>query len=160
MTYRDKAGTLAPLAMLAVASIIACTAQPGQVPVPGGLSTGEAGYEQVLRGRQLVINHACGGCHGGIDNPASERWLRGDPGDTIPIGTFRAWPRNLTPDEDTGLGRFSERQIFNALRYGLRPKATPDVEITSAVPGEGNHPANPDYLSPAMPWLGDPPAVR
>jgi mono/diheme cytochrome c family protein len=109
--------------------------------------------EQLLRGRQLVITHGCGGCHGGGGNPAAEGWLAGQPTDTIPLGPFLVWPRNITPDVETGLGRYSERQIFNSLRYGLRPSATPDVEIASAEPGQGRHPENPDYLAPAMPWL-------
>jgi hypothetical protein len=123
----------------------------------------QARLDQILLGRQLMVQHGCGDCHGGGPNPAAqgpgglpshEQWLAGRPEDTLPVGQFRAWPRNLTPDEETGLGRFSERQIFNALRYSLRPSATPDVEITSAVPGQGNHPVSPRYLSPAMPWLG------
>jgi len=65
---------------------------------------------------------------------------------------FHTHPRNLTPDNETGLGRFSERQIFNALRYGLRPEDTPDVEITSTVPGQGNFPLHPRYLAVPMPW--------
>src|SRR5690606_23185092 len=68
------------------------------------------------------------------------------------IGPFRTRPRNLTPDNATGVGRFSERQLFNALRFGLRPGETADVEITSMTPGEGNFPANPKYLAPPMPW--------
>src|SRR5690606_5311661 len=64
----------------------------------------------------------------------------------------RTRPRNLTPDNTTGLGRFSERQIFNALRRGLRPGETPDVEITSSIPGKGNFPENPKYLAVPMPW--------
>ncbi len=132
------------------------------VVVVGGLAAGLTGkaqgderdekLEQILRGRQRVITGACGDCHGGIANPASNSWLVGDAGDGNSIGAFRVWPRNLTPDDETGLGRVSERQIFNALRYGLRPSATPDVEITSSTPGEGNHPAKPHYLSPGMPW--------
>ena len=114
-----------------------------------------AGHDQVVRGRALVIHQGCGGCHGGIDNPASAAWLRGalTPADTFQVGPFMTWPRNLTPDNETGLGRFSERQIFNALRYGLRPSETPDVEITSTVAGQGNHPARPHYLAPSMPWM-------
>ena len=61
-------------------------------------------------------------------------------------------PKNLTPDNATGIGRFSERQIFNALRYGLRPEETADVDITSNTPGQGNFPANPHYLAVPMPW--------
>ena len=61
----------------------------------------------------------------------------------FPSRPFHTRPRNLTPDNVTGLGRFTERQIFNALRYGLRPDDTPDVEITSTTPGQGNFPDTP-----------------
>ncbi len=119
---------------------------------------------QVLRGRFLVLSHGCGGCHGGGFNPAASGWLGGirtqeeefpiGPCGTKPADTtcFRTRARNLTPDNTTGLGRFSERQIFNALRYGLRPGETPDVEITSSTPGQGNFPLHPKYLAPPMPW--------
>lgn len=124
-------------------------------PRSPGLPGGPVTPEQVLRGRGLVVARDCGACHGGGTNPAAEGWLAGaaagEPTDSI--GPFKQWARNLTPDAETGMGRFSERQIFNAMRYGLRPSATPDVEITSAVPGQGNHPARPNYLSPIMPWL-------
>jgi mono/diheme cytochrome c family protein len=110
--------------------------------------------EQVARGRQLVIAHGCGDCHGGIDNPAAPGWLAGmmTPIQEYPIGPFKTRARNLTPDNATGLGRFSERQLFNAIRYGLRPGETPDVEITSTIPGQGNFPQYPKYLAPPMPW--------
>jgi mono/diheme cytochrome c family protein len=121
--------------------------------------------EQVLRGRALLLNHGCADCHGGgSSNPAGDGYLAGmrtpqqefliGPCATQPGATpcFHTRPRNLTPDNTTGLGRFSERQIFNALRYGLRPGETPDVEITSTTPGEGNFPRDPKYLAPPMPW--------
>lgn len=125
----------------------------------------------VERGRHLVITHVCGDCHGGFDNPDAPGWMAGvllpvqefaipmdptAPNFSYPLtpgeGYFITRPRNLTPDVETGIGRFTERQIFNALRYGLRPEETPDVEITSTVPGEGNFPAVPRYLAPPMPW--------
>jgi mono/diheme cytochrome c family protein len=121
--------------------------------------------EQILRGRALVLNHDCMGCHGGI-TPSSPDWLAGmtRPDQEFLIGAcqfdtkakpcWRTRPRNLTPDNATGIGRFSERQIFNALRYGLRPGETPDVDITSTTPGQGNHPLHPKYLAPPMPWTG------
>lgn len=122
-------------------------------------SRGEGGSEQgsqaqVARGRLLVLHHGCGDCHGGYGNPAAEGFLQGmrSPIQEFPIGPFKTRPRNLTPDNETGLGRFSERQLFNALRYGLRPGETPDVAITSSTPGQGNFPQNPKYLAPPMPW--------
>jgi mono/diheme cytochrome c family protein len=123
-----------------------------------------AQQDLVARGRYLVITHDCGGCHGGGSDPAASGWLAGitspdrefliGPCATTPGASpcFHTRPRNLTPDNTTGLGRFSERQIFNALRYGLRPGETPDVEITSSTPGQGNFPAHPKYLAPPMPW--------
>jgi mono/diheme cytochrome c family protein len=120
--------------------------------------------EQVLLGRELVINHACAGCHGGLNPVADVKWLAGmqNPLQEFYIGACAVQPgaqpcwktraRNLTPDNATGLGRFSERQIFNALRFGLRPGETPDVAITSMTPGEGNFPKSPRYLAPPMPW--------
>lgn len=125
----------------------------------------QATDEQILLGRALVLNHDCMGCHGG-ESPSSPEWLAGmmHPEQEFLIGPcaltpgatpcFRTRPRNLTPDNATGLGRFSERQIFNALRYGLRPEDTPDVDITSSTPGVGNFPKRPRYLAPPMPWPG------
>ena len=110
--------------------------------------------DKVLRGRHLVLSHACGGCHGSIIDPAAPDWVGGitKPQQEWQIGPFKTRPRNLTPDNTTGMGRFSERQIFNALRFGLRPGETPDVEITSMTPGQGNFPVSPKYLAPPMPW--------
>lgn len=108
----------------------------------------------VARGRHLTVVLVCSGCHGGNYGPANADWLVGmrTPDQVFQIGPFKTYPRNLTPDNETGMGRFTERQIFNALRYGLRPGETPDVEITSTTPGQGNFPARPKYLAVPMPW--------
>jgi mono/diheme cytochrome c family protein len=119
------------------------------------MQTSQSRQDQILRGRALVLTHACSECHGGNDNPAAFGWMDGMR-DTLTqqfrIGPFVTRPKNLTPDNTTGTGHFSERQIFNALRYGLRPEETADVEITSTVPGQGNFPLHPHYLAPPMPW--------
>src|SRR5690606_6038262 len=145
-------------ATIGAASVLALAAA-GAVHEPAARSAvGSWGADtladQIARGRQLVIEHACGECHGGGSNPASPVWLAGvtDTFQVFDVGPFRTRPRNLTPDNTTGLGRFSERQIFNALRRGLRPGETPDVEITSSIPGKGNFPENPKYLAVPMPW--------
>ncbi|MEJ7813525.1 MAG: hypothetical protein WKG32_24165 [Gemmatimonadaceae bacterium] len=66
---------------------------------------------------------------------------------------WTTWPRYLTSDNTTGLGRLSERQIFNASRYGLRPGETRDVAIASSTPSQGNLPANPKHpAARPMPW--------
>jgi mono/diheme cytochrome c family protein len=139
-----------------VAVVIAgCTPAGGSTLSSSDMRVTQGSQEQILLGRHLVISHACGDCHGGGSNPAAPGWLDGA---RIPevqefvVGPFRTRARNITPDNVTGIGRFSERQIFNALRYGLRPGETPDVVITSTTPGVGNFPATPKYLAVPMPW--------
>ena len=159
-TSSQNVGLFLPVFVLA-----ACTSSTPASSSRADMQVVQGSNEQVLLGRKLVIHHACGGCHGGGDDPAAKGWLAGAmrPDQEFQIGAcsvanptakpcFTTRPRNLTPDNATGLGRFTERQIFNALRYGLRPEDTPDVEITSTTPGQGNFPATPHYLAPPMPW--------
>jgi mono/diheme cytochrome c family protein len=178
-SFRSVGATGAALALVAMSGWggTAAAQRPGDTrpgPPAGssahvaarGAGAGRAAPAQVLRGRTLVLQHGCADCHGGRPL-GSEGYLAGYRPASIPpleflIGPcavqpgatpcFRTRPRNLTPDNTTGMGRFSERQIFNALRYGLRPGETPDVEITSSTPGQGNFPADPKYLAPPMPW--------
>ncbi len=134
---------------------VACTSQGTTANNTGTMLTGDARKAQILEGRYLVISHDCGGCHGGGSDPRSPAWLSGvrvPERDEFKVGPFTVRPKNLTPDNQTGIGRFSDRQIFNALRYGLRPEETPDVDITSTVPGQGNFPLHPHYLAVPMPW--------
>src|SRR5262245_22091098 len=151
---RSSRGSKSAVIALVMATAIGwLAAGASRADLPAGTVT----PEQVMRGRLLVVSHDCGGCHStgpNGSNPGQGYWLSGlhDEADAFQIGPFRTRPRNLTPDNLTGTGRLTERQIFNALRYGLRPEDTPDVEITSATPGQGNFPAVPHYLAPPMPW--------
>jgi len=144
--------------LMAIAFIVGC--EPAGTDDSDGGPMLATAMDTIQFGRTLVIHHGCGDCHGGGDNPAAPIWLDGMR-DTIfqqfripvPGGpVFITRPRNITPDNETGTGRFSERQIFNAIRYGLRPGETPDVEITSTTPGQGNFPMTPKFLAPPMPW--------
>lgn len=145
---------------IAAFSLTACMGQTGgttganPAATAGAMASGQSQMAQIQRGRAIVISNACGDCHGGGGNPGATGWLAGlmPPRQEFVIGPFKTRPRNLTPDAETGIGRYSERQIFNALRFGLRPKETPDVEITSTTPGQGNFPSTPKYLAVPMPW--------
>lgn len=141
--------------LVAVFVTAACSVSGTSTPADSEMRVTQGSQEQVLLGRHLVVSHACGDCHGGGSDPAAAGWLDGariPETQTFKVGPFTTYARNLTPDNLTGTGRFSERQIFNALRYGLRPGETPDVEITSTTPGVGNFPAIPKYLAVPMPW--------
>jgi len=91
---------------------------------------------QVERGQYLAHIMDCGGCHNiGAFTPAPnvETPLAGSGiGFQIPgMGTF--YPANLTPDEATGLGKWSDDEIIMAFTTGIRPDGR--------------------QLAPIMPWM-------
>jgi len=90
----------------------------------------------VERGQYLAHIMDCGGCHhtgAFTPEPNLETPLAGaDIGFEIPgMGVF--YPPNLTPDEETGLGKWSDAEIIAAFTTGMRPDGR--------------------QLSPAMPWI-------
>jgi mono/diheme cytochrome c family protein len=160
-----KPGYVVPSLVILAATMLVGARAVRHDPARSAAWEGGSLADTIAHGRDLVLSHDCGGCHGGGVNPAAPGWLAGEttPEMQFLIGPcyltpgakpcFHTHPRNLTPDNETGLGRFTERQIFNALRYGLRPEDTPDVEITSMTPGQGNFPRHPHYLAFPMPWF-------
>lgn len=90
---------------------------------------------QVERGKYLVALAGCTDCHTPghfFGKPDLSRYLGGsEVGIEIPgLGVFHA--ANLTPDKETGLGRWSDTEIAAAIRTGVRPDGR--------------------TLAPAMPW--------
>jgi mono/diheme cytochrome c family protein len=81
-----------------------------------------AGYRpDVANGERLYHAGSCLYCHKarpGIPAPATDLPSGGAPFKT-PVGTF--YPGNLTPDADTGIGRWSEADFVNAMTRGLAP---------------------------------------
>ncbi|MEJ1975018.1 MAG: hypothetical protein WDN49_02140 [Acetobacteraceae bacterium] len=77
------------------------------------------------RGNYLVNGIAnCGNCHSpqAPDGSLSGPFLSG--GRPITDHGFTAYPPNLTPDPETGLGRWTEDQIVTAMREGHTPEGT------------------------------------
>jgi mono/diheme cytochrome c family protein len=80
---------------------------------------------QLERGRYLVETLAgCGNCHTprGPNGPLKEKKFAG--GEIIKHEDFTAVVANITPDPETGIGRWTDRQIITAIREGLRPDGT------------------------------------
>lgn len=81
----------------------------------------------IERGRYLVHGPAhCSNCHvSSIEDMIATD--RGDPivlkgGVPFPLGPLGVLsPPNLTPDAKTGIGRYSDGQIFRMMRHGVRP---------------------------------------
>jgi len=89
---------------------------------------------KIKRGEYLATVMGCGDCHTPgmlFGQPDVSRALSGSElGWQGPWGV--SYPRNLTPDPETGLGKWTEAQIVTAIRTGVRP----DKRI----------------LNPPMPW--------
>ena len=81
----------------------------------------------IARGKYLVQGPAhCVSCH----VADFDQMVAADSGKTVdlvggigftmgPLGTM--YTRNLTPDPKTGIGRYSDEQIFRMMRHGIRP---------------------------------------
>jgi len=88
--------------------------------------TGSAGAadNQLARGKYLVSVIPCTDCHTAgtfLGKPDMAHYLGGsDVGFEIPgLGVFYA--PNLTPDKDTGLGKWSNEEVATAITTGKRP---------------------------------------
>jgi mono/diheme cytochrome c family protein len=90
----------------------------------------------VQRGQYLAHIMDCGGCHNTgafTPKPKLDTPLAGsDIGFEVPeLGIF--YPPNLTPDAETGLGKWTDQEIIAAFTKGERPDGR--------------------QLAPSMPWM-------
>lgn len=87
------------------------------------LSGSAAAQTQIEWGKYLVESiMGCGNCHTpqGPNGPVTDRALSGGP--PIEEGKlFTAMPSNITPDPETGIGKWTDAQIAVAIREGRRP---------------------------------------
>jgi mono/diheme cytochrome c family protein len=77
---------------------------------------------QVERGRYLMNSIvACGNCHTpqGPKGPLPNMNLAG--GMAFDEKPFTAFASNITPDKETGIGRWTDAQLIRAIREGRRP---------------------------------------
>lgn len=101
---------------------------------PQAHDVAHASARVIERGRYLAMVTGCNDCHtpGGMyGSPDGQRTLSGSElGWRGPWGV--TYPRNLTPDTETGLGNWSATQIVTSIRTGRRPDGT--------------------IIAPPMPW--------
>ena len=88
-------------------------------------SPASADDAHVARGRYLVTIAGCSDCHTPgalLGRPDMKRYLGGsDVGFAIPgAGVFVG--QNLTPDKETGLGKWTDAQVITAIRTGKTPE--------------------------------------
>ena len=82
-----------------------------------------AGAALLERGKQLMEGIvACGNCHQARDDRGRLVRDKGLSGGMIfDEPPFRAVAANITPDPDTGIGKWTDAQLAKAIREGIRP---------------------------------------
>jgi mono/diheme cytochrome c family protein len=84
----------------------------GEVPIPADARPSTGSPEQVARGEYLARVGNCMTCH---TSRGGAPWA-GGRGLATPFGTVYAG--NLTPDDETGLGRWSAEHFWRAMHHG------------------------------------------
>lgn len=89
----------------------------------------------IARGKYLVKGPAhCSNCH----VSSYDELIRADKGEDIPlkggvefpIGPLgMVYPANLTPDAETGIGRYSDGEIFRMMRHAVKPDGTGTLSV-------------------------------
>ncbi len=94
----------------------------GALALAGALATTAAAETLLERGDYLMNSiAACGNCHTplGPEGPVEGMEFAGRF--VIEMEAFTAYAPNITPDEETGIGTWSDDEIIDALRNGRRP---------------------------------------
>ena len=96
-------------------------------PYPAVISSTDSAI--ILKGKNIIFGAAhCADCHGGKVNTDSilalgqEVPLIGGHEFALPIG--KIYTKNITPDNETGIGLYTDAEIARALRYGVHPDGT------------------------------------
>lgn len=106
--------TLPPLSNAVPERELASDPQPF---TPAAAPPAESPMEPVARGEYLVTLANCGGCHTPRNEDGSPNTAMLLAGAPIPDEIAA----NITPDEETGIGRWSEEEIANFMLTGIEP---------------------------------------
>ena len=93
-------------------------------------SSGAAAQTAVERGAYLANVMTCHNCHTpmGPNGPVFDRAFSGGP-QVFNDPAFTVKGANITPDPETGIGKWSDDDIRKVIRTGVRPNGTPLASI-------------------------------
>jgi mono/diheme cytochrome c family protein len=95
------------------ALLVAACATAAHAKEPSRLERGKYLMEGVV---------ACGNCHIPRDDKGQLQRDKGlSGGFLLDIAQFKAFPANITPDPETGIGKWTDAQLARAIRTGVRP---------------------------------------
>src|SRR6476659_5121469 len=87
----------------------------------------------IARGKHLIFSSShCINCHSN-NNPDSLIALGQDVplsgGVLFDVGIAKIYSKNITPDKETGIGRYTDGEIARVLRYGVHPNGAPVLDF-------------------------------
>ena len=100
------------------------------LPYPEQVIVAPASTDHVAQGRYLVYSLDCYSCHSAdfksvdIMNPPDSKGFLGGGNQLLDLKGEPIYSANLTPDEATGIGRWSEADFAKTMRYGIRPNGS------------------------------------
>jgi mono/diheme cytochrome c family protein len=125
-------GALA-LAVLLAGAFTTKIALSDTTPAPAASQAAPTGQDAIIaRGKYLVAAADCMPCHSGPNHAPYSGGLVLN----TPFGGLAS--PNITPDKETGIGNWTDKQFWNAIHYGISPGSSYLVF--------------PNYLYPAMPF--------
>jgi mono/diheme cytochrome c family protein len=99
--------------------------------LPSGPIAAPPQSDKVAYGRYLMTGALeCFGCHSAdfkkmnLDEPEKSAGYFGGDNELTGMSGERVYSSNLTPDDETGIGKWTEAQFKRALRDGIRPDNT------------------------------------
>jgi mono/diheme cytochrome c family protein len=122
---RSTGGTLGVLIVGLAVAVMA--REDRKFEIPSVVTHASRDPAIIARGRYLAYGPAhCVECHGAPDrrdeiggDARARIPLTGGVEMRLPVGVFR--PANITPDVETGIGRYSDDDIARVLRHGVKP---------------------------------------
>lgn len=123
----------------------------------GGGSADMFSTDPVVRGQFYVMERGCPTCHQSAN--AADGVLSGST--TPRLGTM-AYPANLTPDDDTGIGTWTDELLFRAMRSGVDDQDEPLCPPMPHFDGTGGdgRPMGDDEAASIVAYLRSLPAVH
>lgn len=104
----------------------------GPSPFPAQPVSRPDTLSQVALGRYLADDlYSCYDCHSASftsnnkQEPAKSKGFYGGGNELLDMDGRPIYSSNLTPDDETGIGRYSEKAFIQALKYGQRPDGSP-----------------------------------
>jgi len=96
-----------------------------KIPMPKPANAPDEAGDKVKHGEYMATLMLCNHCHWTPDAkmmPQPDKMFSGGMDMTIPMfGSGKLYARNITSDKDTGIGKWTEDQIFQTIKTMVKP---------------------------------------